>query len=86
MDKPILLCGEHHIPKQWRPTAFEYTEDGITIRVQNIFAWVCPSDGKASFTPDTTDEIIGTVRDLIQIAKRARQRRSVLTEYVVAVG
>ncbi|MBI5649897.1 MAG: hypothetical protein HZC40_05530 [Chloroflexi bacterium] len=86
MDKPIPLCGEHHIPKEWRLTAFEYMEDGIAIRVPNIFAWVCPSDGEASFTPDTTDEIIGTVRDLVQIAKRARQRRSVLTEYVVAVG
>lgn len=43
-------------------------------------------DGEASFTPDTVDELLATVRDLIESAKRARSRRSVLTEYIVSVG
>ena len=42
--------------------------------------------GEASFTPDTVDELITTVRELIELAKRARKRRPVLTEYIVSVG
>ena len=41
---------------------------------------------KASFTPETVGELIVTVRGLIETAKRAKERRSSLTEYVVAVG
>ena len=52
----------------------------------NVYAWVCPEDGEASFTPETIDELIVTVRELIETAKRAKERRSSLTEYVVAVG
>jgi len=84
-DKAIPICGEHHISKEWRPTTFEY-DDGITGRVPNVYAWVCPKDGAASFTPDTVDELISTVRELVEAAKRAKKRRSTFTEYVVAVG
>jgi hypothetical protein len=79
-------CKEHHVPKVWRPTTFEFCEDGIVVRVPNVHAWVCPSDGEASFTAETTDELITTVRELIEPAKRARQRRSSLTEYIVTVS
>lgn len=85
-SKSIPICGEHNTSKQWRPTTFEYTEDGISIRIANVYAWVCPKDGEASFTPDIVDELLLTVRELVQTAKRARERRSVLTEYIVAVG
>jgi len=78
-------CTEHHTSKEWRPTTFEYQEEGISVRVPNVYAWVCPEDGEASFTPETTDEIITTVRELLEPAKRARSRRSVLTEYIVSV-
>jgi len=84
-NQPIPTCGEHHISKEWRKTIFEYKDEGISIRVPNIYAWVCPEDGEASFTPETVDELIATVRELIEIAKRAQQRRSVLTEYIVSV-
>ena len=80
------LCKEHQRPKEWRPTTFEYTEDGIVVRVPNVYAWVCTEDGEASFTPETVDELITTVRELIEPAKRARERRSVLTEYIVSVS
>jgi len=86
MKKPIPICGEHRLPKEWRPITFEYKDDGISIRVPNVYAWVCPVDGEASFTPETVDELIVTARELLDTAKRARQRRSVLTEYVVSVG
>ena len=84
--KPTPICGQHHKPKEWRPTVFEYSEQGISVRVPNVYAWVCPEDGEASFTPETVDELIVTVRELIETAKRAKERRSSLTEYVVAVG
>jgi len=82
----VPLCNEHQIPKQWRPTTFEYTEDGIAVRVPNVYAWVCTEDGDAAFTAETVDELITTVRELIESAKRARQRRSVLTEYIISVS
>jgi len=53
-------CTEHHTAKEWRATTFEYQEEGISVRVPNVYAWVCPEDGEASFTPETTDEIITT--------------------------
>lgn len=40
------------------------------VRVPNVYAWVCPEDGEASFTPETTDEILTTVRELLGPAKR----------------
>jgi YgiT-type zinc finger domain-containing protein len=83
---PIPICGEHRVSKEWRPVTFEYSEEGIFIRVPNIYAWVCPVNGEASFTPDTVDELVLTARELLETAKRARQRRSALTEYIVSVG
>ncbi len=84
--KPIPTCGEHKRAKEWRPTTFEYREEDISIRVPNLYAWVCPVDGEASFTPETVDEVLATIRELLATAKRARERRSVLTEYIVSVG
>jgi len=86
LTKPIPICGEHHVLKEWRSTTFEYTDDGITIRVPNIYAWVCPESGEASFTPDTADELISTGRDLLEAAKHARERRSMPTEYNILIG
>jgi YgiT-type zinc finger domain-containing protein len=79
-------CGEHKRAKEWRTTEFEYVDGDIRVHVPNVPAWVCPDDGEASFTPDTVDELIPTVRELVEIARKARERRSVLTEYTVAVG
>ena len=82
----IPICGKHHVQKEWRATNFEYSEEGITVRVPNVYAWVCPASNEASFTPETVDELITTVRELIDIAKRAQKRRPVLTEFIVSVG
>ena len=84
--KPIPMCGDHHIEKEWRLTTFDYQEEGITIRVPNLYAWVCPVDGEASFIPETVDELLLTIRELLTTAKRARERRSELTEYIVSVS
>lgn len=84
--KSVPLCGAHHVLKEWRPTTFEYQEDGITVRVPHLCAWVCPIDGEASFTPEIVDESLLTIRELLTTAKRARERRSELTEYIVSVG
>ena len=85
-NQPVPICGEHQVSKQWVPTTFEYDEDGVSIRVPNVYAWVCPQDGEASFTPQTTGELIATVRELIAPAKRARERRSMPTKYIVRVA
>ena len=82
----VPVCGQHHVAKEWLPTTFEYGEDGVSIRVPNIYAWVCPQDGEASFTSETVDELIDTVRELIEPAKNARERRSMPTEYIVSTG
>ena len=84
--KPVPICGEHGVLKEWRTTTFEYTDDGVTIRVPNIYAWVCPKSGEASFPPETVDELILTVRDLLEAAEHARERRSMPTEYHILIG
>lgn len=78
-------CRIHKSTKEWQPAIFEYSEDGITVSFPNVYAWVCPRDGEASFTPATTDELLLTVRDLLASAQRAKTRHSVLTEYIVSV-
>lgn len=85
-SQSVPVCGEHRVSKEWRAATFEYGEDGVSIRVPNIYAWVCPQDGEASFTPDTVDELIVTVREMIEPAKHARERRSMPTEYIVSIG
>ena len=84
-EKTLPICGQHKIKKEWRQTVFTYNEDGISIRIPNVYAWVCPEDGEVSFTPETADELIVALREFVDAAKRARERRSVFTEYVVAV-
>jgi len=79
-DQHVPICGEHQISKEWKPTTFESDEDGVSIQAPNVYAWVSPRDGEASFTPETTDELIATVRELITPAKRTRERGSMPTE------
>ena len=69
------ICGLHRISKEWRQTTFEYQEDGISIRVPGVYAWVCPSDNEPSFTSETVDELIphGT---RIDRSRQARQSAS----------
>ena len=84
--KHVPICGQHKKKKEWKPTVFVYNEDGISVQIPNVYAWVCPEDGEASFTPETADELIVTLREFVEAAKRAKARRSELTEYIVAVG
>ncbi len=85
-NKPVPLCSRHKVLKEWRPTTFEYNEEGISIRVPNIYAWVCPESCEASFTPEIVDELMETVHELIKIAKCAKERGSVFREYSVSVS
>jgi len=71
----------------WGETDFSYAEDGIEVIVRHIPAWVCPHGDDAAFAPGTGDEIIETVRELIQVARRtnASQPAFQLQEYLVRV-
>ena len=84
-SKPTPICSQQNKKTVWKPTVFAYSEDGISIQVPNVYACVCTENGEVSFTPETANELIVTLREFIQAAKRARTRRSQLTEYVVAV-
>lgn len=82
----VPTCHEHRTAREWRPTTFEYSEEGVSVRVSGVFAWVCPVDGEASFTPEAFDELLITVRELLESAQRAKARRSAMTEFVVSVS
>lgn len=84
--EPTPICGKHNMPKEWTLTTFEYGEEGISIRIPHVYGWVCPICNETSFTPEITDELIETVNELIKTAKHAKQRRSILTEYLVSVA
>ncbi len=83
--KPTPICAQHNTEKVWQQAVFEYSEDDISVRVEKVWAWVCPEDGEPSFTPETLDALIDTVRELIDTAKRARKRTPALTDYAIAV-
>jgi len=85
-NKPAPICGKHNKLKKWKATTFSYSEEGVSVRIPNIKAWVCPEDGEASFTPETVDDLIATVRELLESAKRTKTRRSMPTEYIVTVS
>ena len=86
ISKPSLICSQHNTEKVWQQTVFEYSEDGVSVQVQNVWAWVCPKDGEPSFTPETVDALIVTTRELVELTKRAKKRQPALTEYTVAIG
>jgi hypothetical protein len=85
-DKPAPICASHHVAKEWRLTSFVYDDEGISVCVPGVYGWVCPESGEASFPPETVDELITTVRELLAAAKRGRKRRSGLTQYVISVA
>jgi hypothetical protein len=82
----VPICQEHKATMEWRPTTFEYAEDGVSVRVTGLMGWVCPVDGEALYTPEAFDELLITVRELLESAKRAKARRSAMREFVVSVS
>jgi hypothetical protein len=86
VETPAPTCTQHRTLKRWQPTTFQYDEDGVSISVPNVYAWVCPEDGEPSFTAETTDELLITIRELMTPAKHARERRTLPTEYIVKVA
>lgn len=82
------FCTEHNIPMQWEETDFTFTEDGIEVTVRHIPAWVCPHQDDVAFPPGVTDELIGTIRQLVAVAKQAKATHHALTEqeYLVRVA
>jgi len=71
---------------EWSTTTFEYVEDGIRVSVPDVPAWVCPVGGEVSFTPEVTDQLIVTVRELAAAARRAREHKPLMPRYVVQMA
>jgi hypothetical protein len=70
----------------WGKTDFVYRDDGVEITIPNVPAWLCQQDHEPLFTPDTTDQLIDTLKELVATARRARKRRPVFHQYLVRVA
>lgn len=71
----------------WSETEFIHQEDGVEVTVRHVPAWVCEQGDDASFPPGITDELLSTVRQLVRLAKQAKQDHALIPEqeYVVRV-
>jgi len=45
------ICAEHRTVKEWRTATFEHEDDGITIRVPNLYAWCVQPGEKPHLLP-----------------------------------
>jgi hypothetical protein len=82
------FCSEHHIPMIWGDADFPFNEEGIEVVVRHIPAWVCPHGDDAAFPPGTMAELLETMRELIDVAKRTQAKRPSIPhqEYLVRVA
>ncbi len=71
---------------EWKLTTFEYSEDGVSVRVPGVYAWVCPEHGEIDYTPEIAEGLNEAVRELIATAKRARVKKTMPSEYIVSVA
>ena len=90
-SKPKLkapFCSEHRIVMEWGETDFTFEEDGIEVVVRHIPAWVCPHQDDVAFPPGVTDELITTIRKLVDVAKQAKSSQHSITqqEYLVRMA
>jgi len=76
----VPFCGKHRMSREWRQTVYQYDEDGVSVEVPNVHAWVCPADGEPYFEPETIAELSGTVREMIASAKHSREGGSNQTD------
>ena len=72
----VPFCGKHRISREWRPTVYQYDQDGVSLEVPNVHAWVCPADGEPYFEPETVEEVSDTVRKMIESGKHSSHRGS----------
>lgn len=72
----VPFCGKHRMSREWLRTDYEYEQDGISVKVPNVHAWVCPADGDPYFAPETVAELSSTVREMIESAKHGHEGRS----------
>ena len=45
MFKFHMLSGEYQVKKEWLQTTFKYNDEGIKVRVPNVYTWACPENG-----------------------------------------
>jgi RNA polymerase subunit RPABC4/transcription elongation factor Spt4 len=80
------VCSHCQIKKRWRKTDTDFPDDGFGIVISGVPAWVCPQCGDTSFTPDVTDMLIHTFRELSSAVKGACLRKPKVKELVVRVA
>ncbi len=90
MPEPNLkppLCSEHRIPMAWGETDFTFDEGDVLVVVRHIPGWVCPYGDDTAFAPGVADEVIRTTRELVKVAKHARETQPQFPkqEYLVRV-
>lgn len=85
-EKRFLKRGKGRPPMEWKAATFEYNEDGISVRVPGVYGWICPETGEVVFTPETAQELVAVVREFIASAQRAKQMRTMPSEYIVSVA
>ena len=67
----------------WRETELAYDDDGVQVIVSHIPAFVCPHEDDKAFTPEVADDLYRTIRELVAVAKRARESHVAQVEYLV---
>lgn len=80
------LCSECKQAMVLGTTDFLYADDGIQVTVPQVPAWVCGNGHEPLFSPETTDQLTQTVRELAAAARRAQHRKPVFHEYLVKVA
>ena len=70
--EPVPICGEHQISKEWKPTTFEYDEDGVSIRDSR---WITHYANNNDWYDDTSD---GPVQVTVTLNADAGRQEDVL--------
>lgn len=84
--KPLPCCSECKVTMRSGKANYVYRDDGIAITIPDVPAYLCGRGHEPLFTPESTDQLIETLKELVATARRARKRRPRFREYRVQVA
>ncbi len=67
----------------WRETELAYEDGGVQVVVSHVPAFVCLHEDDRAFTPEIAEDLYRTIRELVAVAKRARESHVTHVEYLV---